>query len=166
VKLEIEALGLDYSATNVRGGLVACTGSAGCKYAAADTKRHAMAIADYLEERVKLDTPVNIHLTGCHHSCAQHYIGDIGLIATKVSVGEEMLEGYHVFVGGGYGEERGIGGEVYRDVPAGDAPAVVERILRAYLEHRASYEERFVDFAKRVGVERLKELVEREALGV
>jgi ferredoxin-nitrite reductase len=166
VKLEIEALGLDYSGTNVRGGLVACTGSAGCKYAAADTKRHAMAIAEHLEERVKLDTPVNIHLTGCHHSCAQHYIGDIGLIATKVSVGEEMLEGYHVFVGGGYGEERGIGGEAYRDVPAGDAPAVVERILRAYLEHRASYEERFVDFAKRVGVERLKELVEREALVV
>ena len=49
---------------------------------------------------------------------------------------------------------------------AGDAPAVVERILRAYLEHRASYEERFVDFVKRVGVERLKEIVEREALGV
>ena len=30
-----------------------------------------------------LDTPVNIHLTGCHHSCAQHYIGDIGLIGAR-----------------------------------------------------------------------------------
>ena len=34
---------------------------------------------------------MNIHLTGCHHSCAQHYIGDIGLIATRV---ERILKGY------------------------------------------------------------------------
>ena len=26
-----------------------------------------------------MDTPLHIHVTGCHHSCAQHYIGDIGL---------------------------------------------------------------------------------------
>ncbi len=38
---------------------------------------------------VALDTPVNIHLTGCHHSCAQHYIGDIGMIACKVPRGED-----------------------------------------------------------------------------
>ena len=28
--------------------------------------------------------PVNIHLTGCPNSCAQHYMGDIGLLGTKV----------------------------------------------------------------------------------
>ena len=43
-------------------------------------------------------TPLNIHLTGCHHSCAQHYIGDIGLIAAKVDVDEDVdtIEGYHL----------------------------------------------------------------------
>ena len=48
---------------------------------------------------------MNIHLTGCHHSCAQHYIGDIGLLGAKVAVdadGEETVEGYHVYVGGGF----------------------------------------------------------------
>ena len=39
----VEALGLGWSATAVRAGLVACTGNAGCKFAATDTKRHAMA---------------------------------------------------------------------------------------------------------------------------
>ena len=34
---------------------------------------------------VKLDQPVNIHLTGCPNSCAQHYMGDIGLLGTKVA---------------------------------------------------------------------------------
>ncbi len=90
VKRELREIGLHYSAGGIRGGLVACTGNAGCKYAAANTKGHAMQAADYLEGRVKLDQPINIHFTGCHHSCAQHYIGDIGLLATKVCVDEEM----------------------------------------------------------------------------
>ena len=72
------------SASSIRAGLVACTGNAGCRFAASDTKRHAEEIARWCEARVELDGPVNIHLTGCHHSCAQHYIGDIGLIACKV----------------------------------------------------------------------------------
>ena len=64
---------------------------------------HAEDIAQWCEARVVLDGPVNIHLTGCHHSCAQHYIGDIGLLACKVEEGEEQIEGYHVYVGGGFG---------------------------------------------------------------
>ena len=48
-----------------------------------------MAIADWVEPRVTLDSPINIHLTGCHHSCAQHYIGDIGMIACRVPIAPE-----------------------------------------------------------------------------
>ena len=84
----IETLGLTTKASSIRAGLVACTGNAGCRFAASDTKRHAEDIARWCEARVELDGPVNIHLTGCHHSCAQHYIGDIGLIACKVPVDE------------------------------------------------------------------------------
>ena len=87
VQRELEQLGLHWSATNVRAGLIACTGNGGCRFSASNTKRHGLQIAEYLESRVTLDQPLNIHLTGCHHSCAQHYIGDIGLLATKVAVG-------------------------------------------------------------------------------
>src|ERR1700682_1320136 len=86
---QIEALGLSTSANAIRAGLVACTGNVGCKFAASDTKGDAEAIARWCESRLTLDGPVNIHLTGCHHSCAQHYIGDIGLIACKVQTSEE-----------------------------------------------------------------------------
>jgi ferredoxin-nitrite reductase len=166
VKLEIEALGLGYEATHVRAGLVACTGSAGCKYANANTKKHAMEIAGYVEQKVRLDTPVNIHLTGCHHSCAQHYIGDIGLIATKVAVPgtDDMVEGYHVHVGGGYGEDRAIARELYREVPATDLPHVVERLLRTYLDHRTGYTESFIEFVARHDIEQLKQLMEQHAI--
>jgi len=146
-KREIEAIGLHWSATNVRAGLIACTGAAGCKFAAAHTKTHAMEIADYLDQRLTLDQPVNIHVTGCHNSCAQHYIGDIGLIGTRV--GEEAVEGYHIFIGGGYGDQQAIGREMFRDVKATDAPAVIERMLLGYVSHRRDDEECFHDFVAR-----------------
>src|SRR5882757_5040332 len=103
----IEQIGLAVTSSQIRAGLVACTGNAGCKFAASDTKRHAAEIGDWCEPRVDVDTPLNIHLTGCHHSCAQHYISDIGLIAAKVPAGEgdDTVEGYHLYAGGGFGPQ-------------------------------------------------------------
>ena len=110
----IRAIGLDVEASQIRAGLIACTGNTGCKFAASNTKLHAANIGDWCEKRVEIDTPLNIHLTGCHHSCAQHYISDIGLIAAKVPVGEEddTVEGYHLFAGGGFGPNADCGEEV------------------------------------------------------
>ena len=41
----IEALDLAIQTNAIRSGLIACTGNAGCKFAASDTKRHAEDIA-------------------------------------------------------------------------------------------------------------------------
>ena len=161
----IEKLGLSTTASQVRAGLIACTGNAGCKFAASNTKRHAAEIGDWCDSRVELDTPLNIHLTGCHHSCAQHYISDIGLIAAKVPVGEgdDTAEGYHLFTGGGFGPDADIGQEVYHDLKAEDAPQTVERLLKAYLKNRASSEETFLTFARRHDGDALRKLAEAEA---
>jgi ferredoxin-nitrite reductase len=163
----VETLGLTTQATSIRAGLVACTGSVGCKFAASDTKGHAEAIARWCEARVALDTPINIHLTGCHHSCAQHYVGDVGLIACKVQVSDEgdTVEGYHVLVGGGFGPDAGLAREVYRDVKAEAVPATVERMLHSYLEHRDAPDEPFFAFARRHEVAALKDLFDAEATG-
>jgi ferredoxin-nitrite reductase len=154
----IQALGLAVEANALRSGLVACTGNTGCKFAASDTKRHAEEIASWCETRVALDTPVNIHLTGCHHSCAQHFVAEIGLLACKVQDNEEAdpVEGYHVLVGGGFGPDAALGRELYRDVKAEDAPQTVERILNGYLAHRASPAESFIEFARRHDIDALK----------
>jgi ferredoxin-nitrite reductase len=148
VQRAIEELDLDWRASSIRSGLVACTGSAGCKFAAADTKKHAMILAEYLEERFDLDQPINIHFTGCHHSCAQHAIGDIGLIATKVEVGDEMIEGYHVLIGGRTGIDFAIGKKLLENIPFHEVPAAVESILDYFMQNRSS-QESFADFAKR-----------------
>src|SRR6478736_4105150 len=160
----IEAIGLKIKTSPIRAGLVACTGTAGCKFSASDTKRHAAAIGDWCEPRVPIDTPLSIHLTGCHHSCAQHYISDIGLIGAKVPVGEDddTIEGYHLFAGGGFGPNANVGREIYHDLKAEDAPKAVEKLLKAYLAHRASPDETFLTFARRHDGETLRKLADAE----
>jgi ferredoxin-nitrite reductase len=157
----IEKIGLAVKSSQIRAGLIACTGNAGCKFAASDTKRHAAEIGDWCEP---LDTPLNIHLTGCHHSCAQHYISDIGLIAAKVPVGEsdDTVEGYHLFAGGGFGPQADFGQEVYHDLKAEETPKTVEKLLKAYLKGRSSADETFLTFARRHDGETLRKLAEAE----
>jgi ferredoxin-nitrite reductase len=160
----LEAIGLSAKASQIRAGLIACTGNAGCKFAASDTKRHAAEIGDWCEPRVEIDTPLNIHLTGCHHSCAQHYISDIGLIAAKVPVGDtdDTVEGYHLFAGGGFGPNADVGQEIYHDLAAEDAPRTVEKLLKAYVAHRTSPQETFLTFARRHDGEALRKLADAE----
>lgn len=155
----LAATGLTLRPGPVAAGLVACTGSTGCRYAAADTKRHALAIATHCDGRIALDRPIAIHLTGCPHSCAQHFIGDIGLLGVKIDAGEEDIEAYHVYAGGGHGSGAGLGRELFREVPADRLPALIGRLLSAYLAGRASPDEDFRAFALRHDAEALHRLV-------
>ncbi len=161
-KLAIEATGLEWKASSIRAGLVACTGATGCKFAAAHTKEDANQIADYCDANLTLDTPINIHLTGCHHSCAQHYIGDIGMIGARVTINDEgdTLDGYHLLVGGGFGENGKMARELLRDVKADDAPRVVERLVKTYMTNRVDASETFHAFSNRHEVDVLKGMFE------
>ncbi len=156
----IEALGLDWQATSIRAGLVACTGSTGCKFAAADTKGHAEDIARWCEERVTLDSPVNIHLTGCHHSCAQHYIGDIGLIGAKVPVNEEgdTVEGYHLVSAAASAPRQASGA----NWPGTSGPRMRPRrssgCSKPISSHRSGPDETFQAFTRRHDIEALQAL--------
>ena len=164
VETRLRNIGLTAKATSARAGLVACTGAPNCKFAAANTKGTAEAIATYVELRITLDSPINIHLTGCHHSCAQHYIGDIGMVACKVPVAgtEDTADGFHIHIGGGFGPDAAIARELLSNVKVEDCPPLVLRILKAYVANRKSSDEAFVTFARRNEIETLKALIESE----
>ena len=130
----LKKLGFPCEQSNLKSGFVACTGNKYCKYAASDTKGHAIAMMEFLDKRVKMDKPVNIHFTGCAHSCAQHFMGDIGLLGTKVK--SESGEGYHITVGGGFGENRKIGRQVFSGVPFESLGTTLEGMLQGYLSRR------------------------------
>jgi ferredoxin-nitrite reductase len=143
----LRKLGFDTRQSHLRSGLIACTGNAYCKYAQADTKGHALSLADYLEKKLVLDQPLNIHLTGCPHSCAQHYMGDIGLLATKVKT-STTGEGYHVFVGGGFGANQAVGRQVFTGVGLDELKTTLEKMLKSYLRSREP-DESFRHFTQR-----------------
>ena len=157
VKRQLVRTGFHHEATNIAGGLVACTGNTGCKWAATDTKGQAVALAKHLNKQLQLDHPINIHLTGCPNSCAQHYVGDIGLQGVKVSTGGESVEGYHVVFGGGVGAQAGIGRQVFTGISFNELPTLLERVLKTYLLRRQS-NETFAAFTRRHEVKQLQEM--------
>jgi ferredoxin-nitrite reductase len=157
VKRNLVSMGFHHSASSIAGGLIACTGATGCKWAASHTKENAVALARHLEKKLELDQPINIHLTGCPNSCAQHYIGDIGLIGAKVTQGGEQVEGYHIVLGGRCVGDKTIGRQIFTGIPFGDIPALIEKVLRVYLGQR-NRNETFADFTGRHEIKTLQEL--------
>jgi ferredoxin-nitrite reductase len=157
VKRSLVRIGFHHEANAIVGGLVACTGNTGCKFASTNTKGQAVELARYLEKRVILDQPINIHLTGCPNSCAQHYIGDIGLQGARVTLSGESVEAYHVVFGGGYGEDQAVAKEVFKGIPFSALPKLLERALTVYKEKRKQGES-FAEFARRHDVRQLQEM--------
>ena len=153
----ISAMGYEVSSTAISGCVVACTGNAGCRFSATDTKQHALRLAQHLDQRFKLDTPINIHLTGCPNSCAQHRVADIGLLGASVATASGSVEGYHVFVAGGVEQERGLGREFAANVPFPELPRLLESLLQVFLSNRKPRES-LVDFVRRHDIGSLRSL--------
>ena len=161
VTVALVKIGLDWRESNLRSGIIACTGNSYCKFAGSNTKGHALELADYLEKRFQLDQPINIHLTACPNSCAQHYMGDIGLLGAKVKVAGESVEGYHVFVGGGFGKSQAVGRQVFQGVSFESLKPTLEKMLRSYLKYRQPGES-FQSFTNRHNLGKLQEIFSNE----
>jgi ferredoxin-nitrite reductase len=147
----LSRIGLETKTSHVRNGIIACTGNSYCKYAQSNTKSHALALADFLDKKLVLDQPINIHFTGCPNSCAQHYMGDIGLLGAKIK-GEEA---YHVFVGGGFGENQAVGRQVFTGVSVAELPKTIDEMLRGY-QRRREAGETFQNFTRRHSLDDLQ----------
>jgi ferredoxin-nitrite reductase len=158
LKKALDKAGLPTKQSNLASGVIACTGNSYCKFAQANTKGHALEVIKQLEKKLELDQPVNIHVTGCPNSCAQHYMGDIGCLGTKTKIGGESVDAYHLFVGGGFAKNQAVGRQVFSGVTASELPGMIEKMLRAYLKHRTGKSETFQQFSTRHEVGKLQEL--------
>jgi ferredoxin-nitrite reductase len=155
VRRNLQRMGFSSDASTLTSGMVSCTGNKGCKYSATDTKGHAVALAKALAaKKLTLEQPVNLHFTGCPHSCAQHYCGDIGFLGAKLGDG---TEGYHIVLGGGMGHEQGIAREIFRGVRITELAPLTEKILRVY-EGKKQTGESFVEWSRRHSMKELQEL--------
>ncbi|MBL8994832.1 MAG: hypothetical protein JNM63_15910 [Spirochaetia bacterium] len=160
-RMAVKEAGFSIEPAALAGGLIACTGNQGCRLASSDTKGHALAAMAHLEKKMSLKHPLNIHLTGCPNSCAQHYIGDIGLIGAKV--GEAGIEGYHMVLGGGAEADQRVGREIYKNIPHTELPHLLERILSVYQKETGENED-FASFVKAREIADLQKIFSRETI--
>jgi ferredoxin-nitrite reductase len=152
---ELAAAGMFVDVSAFAAGVVSCTGKWACKLASAYTKEDALSLVRHLEKHFELDTPINIHFTGCANSCAQHYIGDIGLIGASAPGGGE---GYNILLGGGSDQDQGLARHLCGPVAAADIHHIVEHVVGAYLTRRAP-EQTFLAFVRTLSDEDLKTLL-------
>jgi len=156
MKRQLVRIGLHHEASHLMGGLVACTGNQGCKWSSTDTKGQAVELGNHLTRRLSLDQPVNIHLTGCPNSCAQHYMGDIGMQGVKTQLEGVSVEGYNIVFGGGVGHDQAVAKQVFTAIPFIQVPELLERVLKVYQLRRQGGES-FAAFTRRHEVKQLQE---------
>ncbi|MFB3739670.1 MAG: nitrite/sulfite reductase, partial [Candidatus Velamenicoccus archaeovorus] len=120
---------------------VACTSHRFCNYSVAETKEKLDEVLEHLQERFGEEAfeELTIHMDGCPHACAQHWIGQIGLQGTTAPApdGRGRIEAYDLTIGGGLGRSAAIGRPLLRRIPTSELEAVLARLIGAWVDDRA-----------------------------
>lgn len=160
---ELAAIGFPLDLDPVRAASLACTGEPHCNYSVTETKTRADALIRSLEARFgdRLGG-LRLHLDGCPHACAQHWVGDLGFQGTTVrdEVGKRR-QAYDIFLRGGLGPGAAIARPVFRRVPTEELDAAVEGLVAGWLAGRGP-DESFRTFCDRLSDAELGALAGRE----
>jgi ferredoxin-nitrite reductase len=153
---ELERIGFPLDLNPVRGNSIACTGEPHCNFSVAETKTRLDRLIDRLEERFGTQiAELRLHLDGCPHACAQHWVGDLGFQGTTSrDAAGVRRQAYDIFVRGSLGPEPAIGRPLFRRVPTDELDTAVEGLVGGWLERREPGEG-FVAFARRSSDEEL-----------
>jgi sulfite reductase beta subunit-like hemoprotein len=156
---EIEKIGFPLDVNPVRGNSIACTGEPHCNFSVAETKTRLGALIVQLEERFGTEVAdLRLHLDGCPHACAQHWVGDLGFQGTTArDEGGVRRQAYDIFVRGGLGPSPAVGRSLFRRVPTDELDAAVHGLIAGWIERREPGES-FPAFTRRVSDEELGEL--------
>ena len=137
----LSELGLPLDRGRAYARSLACTSHRFCNYSVAETKGKLDEVLERLTEQFGADQigDLAIHMDGCPHACAQHWVGEIGLqgTTTRVEGSDERIEAYDLTVGGGLGTRTAIGRRLMRRVPTTEIGDVLERLVGGWLGSRA-----------------------------
>ncbi len=159
VSASLAAIGLPVDTSVLRGNAIACTGEPHCNFAVTETKSRLGTLLDTLEatfgDRI---AELRLHLDGCPHSCAEHWVGDLGFQGTTVRDDDGVRkQAYDVFMRGSLGSSAAIGRPLFRRVPTEELDRAVIGLVGGWLEGREP-EESFTAFSRRLDDEQLGEL--------
>ena len=135
----------------MRGRSIGCTGEPHCNFSVTETKGRLGELIEHLEARFGREVaPLRLHLDGCPHSCAQHWVGDLGFQGTTARDAEgKRRPAYDIFVRGGLGPDAAIGRPLFRRVLTEELDAAVEGLVGGWLGGRLDGES-FAAFTRRL----------------
>jgi sulfite reductase beta subunit-like hemoprotein len=138
----LRGLGFDLDANGVRGGSIACTGEPHCNFSVTETKTRLDALIQGLEERFgDAIEELRLHLDGCPHACAQHWVGDIGFQGSTARDEQGVRhQAYEIYLRGGLGPDAAIARPVFRRVPTHELDETVSGLVAGWLDQRLAGE--------------------------
>jgi ferredoxin-nitrite reductase len=173
VLAQLDTLGLPVTTNEIWANSIACTGEPHCNFSVGETKTRLHSLVDHLERTFGEDAAeLRLHLDGCPHACAQHWVGDLGFQATTGKDADgNRISAYDIFVRGSLGPVPQVGGSLFRRVASDQLETAVEGLVRGWLAGR-TVGETFTDFQRRstddelgllAGLEPAKKRVREEA---
>ena len=127
----------------------ACPGTTFCKIGRQD----ALGIGMELDQRYhgkELRGKFKMAVSGCHLSCSESWVRDIGLIGQK--------DGWQVVIGGNVGAAPRIGEEIATGLDDAQVLQVVDKVVQCYQEN-ANRNERLGKLIDRIGIRPFKEAI-------
>jgi ferredoxin-nitrite reductase len=106
---------------------------------------------------------LRLHLDGCPHACAQHWVGDIGFQGTTVRDEEgRRRQAYDVYLRGSLDRPAQVARPVFRRVPTEELDETVVGLVGGWVAGRGDGET-FRAWCDRTSDDELAELTGREA---
>jgi len=160
---DMDELGLAVDANEIWGTSIACTGEPHCNFSVGETKDRLRVLVAHLERTFGDEiADLRLHLDGCPHACAQHWVGDLGFQGTTLrDAAGERHQAYDVFVRGGLDRPAAIGRPVFRRVPTADLDVAVVGLVEGWIAGRQAGES-FRSFCDRHSDDDLGRLAGRE----
>ncbi len=154
---ELSAIGFATPNVGKLTDIVSCPGLDYCTLANARSIPIAQDIARRFVDLSKLYDLGDLHLniSGCINACGHHHVGHVGILG----IDKQGEEHYQLMLGGSSGDDASLGKVLGRALTRDEIGLAVERVVLAYLAHRAPFGERFLDTLRRVGLQPFKEAV-------
>src|SRR3954471_10411815 len=146
----LDELGLPLETNEVWANSIACTGEPHCNFSVGETKERLRDLLEHLESTFgESIAELRLHLDGCPHACAQHWVGDLGFQATTAKdVDGNRICAYDIFVRGSLGPAPQVGASLFRRVSSELLEPAVEGLVRGWLDGR-ELGETFTEFQRR-----------------
>lgn len=154
---ELVAHGLGDPGAEGVADIVSCPGTDTCGLGITSSKGLARALAEVFPAgNIAGDLEgVNVKISGCHNSCAQHHIATIGLHGVGKRIGEHVAPVYELHLGGRVNGTAKIAQLIVK-VPAKNVPAAVQHLLDLYRRDKENGES-LLAFIDRAGKIKLKD---------